>query len=82
MWVEWPLSISARRQVMLYISTECCEIISNDIKVIERTRFLYGNLRRGIIPHNWPLLISACRPVILYIYARFREIIMNGVSKL
>ena len=27
--------------VMLYISTKFCEIISNRIKVIERTRFLY-----------------------------------------
>ena len=26
---------------MLYISTKFCEIISNSIKVIERTRFLY-----------------------------------------
>ena len=35
---------------MLYISTMFCEIISNGIKVIERTRFLYGKLQRGIIP--------------------------------
>ena len=27
--------------VMLYISTKFCEITSNGIKVIERTRFLY-----------------------------------------
>ena len=33
--------ISARRLVMLYISTKFCEIISNGIKVIERTGFLY-----------------------------------------
>ena len=33
--------ISARRLVTLYISTKFCEIISNGIKVIERTRFLY-----------------------------------------
>ena len=31
-------------------STKFCEIISNGIKVIERTRFLYGKLQRGIIP--------------------------------
>ena len=37
---------------MLYISTKFCEIISNGIKVIERTRFLYGKLQRGIIPQN------------------------------
>ena len=33
--------ISARRLVMLYISIKFCEIISNGIKVIKRTRFLY-----------------------------------------
>ena len=33
--------ISACRLVMLYISTKFCEIISNGIKVIERTPFLY-----------------------------------------
>ena len=32
---------------MLYISTKFCEIISNGIKVIERTRFLYGKFQRG-----------------------------------
>ena len=37
---------------MLYISTKFCEIISNGIKVIERTRFLYGKFQRGIIPQN------------------------------
>ena len=37
---------------MLYISTKICEIISNGIKVIERTRFLYGKLQRGIIPQK------------------------------
>ena len=33
--------ITAHRLVMLYISTTFSEIISNGIKVIERTRFLY-----------------------------------------
>ena len=46
------LLISARRLVMLYISTKFCEIISNGIKVIERTRFLYEKLQRGIIPQK------------------------------
>ena len=41
MQVEGPFLISARRLVMLYISTKFCEIISKGIKVIERTRFLY-----------------------------------------
>ena len=44
--------ISARRLVMLYISTKFCEIISNGIKVIQRTRFLYWKLQRGIIPQK------------------------------
>ena len=41
MQVEEPLLTSARRMVMLYISTKFCEIISNGIKVIDWTRFLY-----------------------------------------
>ena len=40
MYVKSLLSISACRLVMLYIPTKNCEIISNGIKVIERTRFL------------------------------------------
>ena len=32
---------------MLYISTKFCEIISNGIKVIERTRFLYYKITKG-----------------------------------
>ena len=46
------LLISARRLVMLYIYAKLHEIILNGIKVIERTRFLYGNLQRGIIPQK------------------------------
>ena len=45
--MEWPFLISASRLVMLYISTKFCEIISNSIKVIERTPFLYWKLERG-----------------------------------
>ena len=37
---------------LLYICTKFHEIISNGIKVIERTRFLYGKLQRGIIPQK------------------------------
>ena len=37
---------------MHYISTKFCEIISNGIKVIERTRFLNWKLQRGIIPQK------------------------------
>ena len=46
------LLISAHRLVMLYICTKFHEIILNGIKVIERTRFLYGKLQRGIIPQK------------------------------
>ena len=52
MQVEQLLLISARRMIMLYISTKFCEIISNGIKVIEWTRFLYWKLQRGIIPQK------------------------------
>ena len=38
--------------VMLYIYAKFHEIISNDIKVIERTRFLYRKFQRGIIPQK------------------------------
>ena len=38
--------------VMLYICSKFREIISNGIKVMKRTRFLYGKLQRGIIPQN------------------------------
>ena len=46
------LLISAHGLVMLYISTKFHEIILNGIKVIERIRFLYGKLQRGIIPQK------------------------------
>ena len=44
--------ISACRLVMLYICANFHEIILNGIKFIERTRFLYGKLQRGIIPQK------------------------------
>ena len=43
------VNLSAPRQVMLYISTKFCDIITNGIKVIERTQFLYWKIQRGII---------------------------------
>ena len=46
------LFISARCLVMLYICAKFHEIILNGIKVIERTRFLYEKLQRGIIPQK------------------------------
>ena len=50
--MEQPLLISARNQIMLYICAKFRESISNGIKVIERTQFLYGKLQRGIIPQK------------------------------
>ena len=49
--------------VMLYISTKFCEIISNGIKVIEWTRFLYRKLQKGIIPQKkcrWSDRVNLC----------------------
>ena len=34
---------------MLYISTKFCDIISNGIKVIELTRFLYRKLKLNVV---------------------------------
>ena len=69
---------------MLYICAKLHEIISNDIKVIERTQFLYGKLQRGIIPRKmlveWPLLICARHLVMHYISTAFYEIISNGIK--
>ena len=47
--MQRPLLTSARRLVMLYICAMFHEIISNGIKVIEWTQFLYRKLQRGII---------------------------------
>ena len=46
------LLISAHRLVMHYICAKFHENILTGIKVIERTRFLYGKLQRGIIPQK------------------------------
>ena len=78
------LLISARRLVKLYICVKFHEIMMNGIKVIERTRFLYGKLQRGIIPSRMQveqlLLISAYRLVMLYISTKFCEVISNGIK--
>ena len=47
MKVEWRFLISASRQVMLNICAKFCEIISNGIKVIKGTQFLYWKITRG-----------------------------------
>ena len=84
MKVERLFLIRACRLVMLYICAKFREIISNGIKVIEWTQFIYGNLQRGIILPKMqveqPLLISARRLVMLYISTKFCEIISNGIK--
>ena len=50
--MEQLLLIFAPCLVMLYISPMFCDIISNGIKVIERTQFLYWKIQRGIIPQK------------------------------
>ena len=59
------LLIPARCMVMLYIFAKFHEILLNRIKLIERTRFLYGKLQKVIIPPKMQveqlLLISARR---------------------
>ena len=78
------LFISACHLVMPYICAELHEIILNGIKVIERTRFLYGKLQKGIIPQKnvggVTVFISAHRLVMLYISIKFCEIISNGIK--
>ena len=44
--------ISLRCLIMLDICAKFHEIILNGIKIIERTRFLYEKLQRGIIPQK------------------------------
>ena len=46
------VTVFACRQVMLFICTKFRAIISNGIKVIERTQFLCRKLKRGIIPQK------------------------------
>ena len=69
---------------MLYICSKFHDIISNNIKVIDWTQFLYGKLQREIFPPEMqvegPLLISACRMVMLYISTKFCDIISNGIK--
>ena len=69
---------------MLYICAKFHEIILNGIKVIERTRFQYEKLQRGIIPQKnvegVTAFISEHRLVKLYICTKFCEIISNGIK--
>ena len=69
---------------MLYVCAKFREIISNGIKVIEWTQFLYEKLQRRLIPPKMQveplLLISAGRLVMLYISTKICEIISNSIS--
>ena len=69
---------------MLYISTKFCEIISNGIKGIKRTRFLYGKLQRAIIPKknvDGVTVVNFCTSsgLALCLYQVY-EIISNGIK--
>ena len=78
------LLIYARRLVMFYICAKFHEIILNGVKVIERTRFLYGKLQRGKISQknvDRVTVINLCMsPNHAYICAKFHEIISNGIK--
>ena len=69
---------------MLYISIKFCEIISNGIKVIVRTRFLVRKLQRGMIPQTMEVecqfLVSARCHFMIYISIKFCKIISNGIK--
>ena len=69
---------------MLYICAKFHEIISNGIKVIEWTQFIYGKLQREIIPQKnvggATVVNLSRRLVMLYISTKFCEIISNGIK--
>ena len=69
---------------MLYISTKFCEIILNGIKVIERTRFLYWKLQRGIIPKQnvgGVTVVYLCTSSGHALYStKFCAVILNGIK--
>ena len=78
------LLISACRLVMIYICAKFHEIILNGIRVIERTRFLYGKITKGNNAAKnvggVTVFIPAHRLVMLYICAKFHEIILRGIK--
>ena len=76
--------ISARRLVMLYISTSFCEIISYGIKVIKQTQFSLLKITKG---NNSAKNVGVVTVVKLctssghaFVCAKFREIILNGIK--
>ena len=70
--------------VMLYISTKFCEIISNCIKVIERTQYLCRQLKRGNNSANNVSGVTSfnlCKMAGHALHCiKFREIISNGIK--
>ena len=74
---------------MLYISTKFCEIISNGIKVIERTRFLVRNLQRGIWvrypvrQHTFVSLSAFSRRAVVSYWRKYvHEVLVNRLGGL
>ena len=73
---------------MLYTCAKFCEIISNGIKVIEPTQFLYGKLQRGIIPQKNEggatvvnlIMLSGHALYLCQFCAKFHENISNGIK--
>ena len=85
MKVERLLLISACRLVMLYIYAKFHEIISNGIKAIEWTQFLYGKLQRGIITPKKQveqLLLISARRLSCFIFLPSLVKLSRTVSKL
>ena len=67
---------------MLYICTKICEIILKGIKVIERTRFLYGKLQRGKIPQKNVGVVTIFNLCMLYGHALyFYRILLNYLEQ-
>ena len=70
---------------MFYIYAKFHEIISNGIKVIERTQFLLGKLQRGIIPPKMQveqLLLVSARRLSCFIFLSSFVKLSQMVSKL
>ena len=68
---------------MLYISAKFCDIISNGIKVIERTRFLYEITKGNYSAKNVGevTVVNLCTsPGHVYISTKFCEIKSNGIK--
>ena len=87
--MEWRLLISARRLIMVYICTKFREIISNGIKVMDRTR-MFNRWRTdgqtdgrtdtqkfggyNIIPRHF--FVAGHKKWILFIFAKYRLLVL------